>query len=512
MKRRRSIRTALILGNVVVLTALLEAFGAGLVFTNRAQTLGGLDHELADRAHHMAQMGAEHDGPPPPDTWPFGPLLGGPNGGGPNSNGPNGRGGPWGGGPNDNGPRIRQFRDLFRDAQRAADIRRPRFVGPTGNKGNSFRDVAIDERAAKLAFAGHDGFTEIDHDGVPVRVYTVPVRRSGHIVGALQVGHEIGEVQEMLAQQVKLLLIMLPFAAAGGAGGAVWLANRMLRPVTAVTRAAAGIGETDLSRRLEVQGDDEMAQLSRTFNGMLGRLGSAFAERNDAYTRLEKAYQNARRFTADASHELRTPLARLRLTTSAALDNAETSEELRIALKKVDHQTVGMASLVDQLLTLSRADAGQLPMHRERLDLRVVVADAIDTYSEEDPRILGTFPDGQVLVMADESHLKRVITNLVENARRHTAPDGRIAVTVKQVDGQAVIEVTDNGEGIGPEHLPQIFDRFYRVDASRRRKDGGSGLGLAIVRDLVEAHGGKVTAESALGKGTTFRVSLPALA
>jgi len=164
---------------------------------------------------------------------------------------------------------------------------------------------------------------------------------------------------------------------------------------------------------------------------------------------------------------------------------------------------------VQQLLTLAKVDAGELGLHLEPVDLRVVVAEGLDEVTTE-REIQCSFADEALVIAADAENLRRVVVNLLENALRHTPASGSVSLSAEKApDGRAVIVVRDTGEGIAAEHLPHIFERFYRADAARNRKEGGSGLGLAITKNLVEAHGGRLEIESKLGAGTTVRAFFP---
>jgi signal transduction histidine kinase len=201
-------------------------------------------------------------------------------------------------------------------------------------------------------------------------------------------------------------------------------------------------------------------------------------------------------------------LTRLKLATSAALAEKTSPEEMRQALVAADRAATSMTRLVQQLLTLARADAGELGLRPEPVDLRVVVAEALEGLTIGRP-VDSAFADRPVMVRGDAEHLGRVVANLVENAARHTPAEGTIRIETVRSGNEAVVAVRDTGEGISAEHLPHLFERFYRVDAARARRDGGSGLGLAICKNLVEAHGGRLEIESSPGVGTTARAVFP---
>jgi signal transduction histidine kinase len=315
---------------------------------------------------------------------------------------------------------------------------------------------------------------------------------------------------------VTLLLASLGTLAIALLGG-YWLAARAMVPVHTITRAARSISETDLNRRLNLGTQDELGELGDTFDAMLERLQAAF--------------DRQRQFTADASHELRTPLTIVSLEADQALARRRSIEEYERTLTVIKSENKYMSRLVNDLLTLARMDAGQTQMKFEPLDLSDLALDVIDRLNSIASRAgvelhVGDFP--VVNVNGDTQYLTQLITNLVENAIKYAGGRGhhvRVETGERTVAGQPVgwIQVEDDGPGIPAEHLPFLFDRFYRVDKSRTRQQEdvsesdqekeleGSGLGLSIVQWIAQAHGGQVVAYSEVGKGSTFELQLPCL-
>jgi signal transduction histidine kinase len=286
--------------------------------------------------------------------------------------------------------------------------------------------------------------------------------------------------------------------------------------VRRLTQAADEIGASDLSRRLEVQGDDEFSDLSRTFNRMIARLGGAFQELEqgyqrvaEAYARLRSAYERERRFTSDASHELGTPLAQMKACTSLALSAERSAASYRESLEILDRCSDTMTQIVCDLLLLARGDAAQLGLKIEALSAADVALEAVNRVARGPGPCIRVRAPADVEVRADQEHLTRVLVNLLENAVRHTPVDGSVWVDVGWEGGDVIFSVEDTGEGIPPEHLPHVVERFYRVDAGRDRTRGGIGLGLAICRSIVSAHGGALEIESEVGRGTRVSVKLP---
>jgi signal transduction histidine kinase len=276
------------------------------------------------------------------------------------------------------------------------------------------------------------------------------------------------------------------------------VAGRVLRPIGRITAVARDIQATDLSRRIELPGpDDELKQLSDTFDAMLARLDAAFAAQ--------------RQFVADASHELRNPLAIIRTNVDVALaDPRADPEDLRHTIAVVKRASDRMARLVDDLLALARRQEPTL--EHEPVDLGAAVAEASDDFvvpAAARNIVLDRAIARGVTVTGDRDALKRAVANLLENAVR-LAPEGsRIRLATGSEGDRAWVAVADEGPGIAPEDQPHVFDRFWRADKARSRADGGTGLGLAIVRQIAESHGGQVRLQSKVGVGSSFVIWLP---
>lgn len=335
-------------------------------------------------------------------------------------------------------------------------------------------------------------------DGTRWRVLTMPVTEDGQVAGVLQVGRSEEEISRALGQLVTLMAIAIPATILLTVAGGLFLAGRALNPIDQITRTAERLGAQDLSQRLNLRGtDDEVGRLAATFDGMLER--------------LDRAFRRQREFTADASHELRTPLASLISQVELALERSRTPAEYRRVLTSVRDDARRMTQLLNDLLTLARADDGNVPLIRETLELgelaKQVVA-AMEPLARERGVTLERCAAEPVFVNGDQTRLAHLMINLVDNGLKYTPTGGRVTIRVSRRPGQAIIEVSDTGVGITAEHLPHIFERFYRVDRSRSRSDGGTGLGLSICRWIVEAHGGAITVSSLPGQGTTFTVML----
>jgi signal transduction histidine kinase len=339
--------------------------------------------------------------------------------------------------------------------------------------------------------------------------------REGHRIGALLVVGLRSDVAQQMAALARTLEIVAPLVLALCAGGGLWLANRALGPVQAMARTAQQIGETDLSRRLNLRRRDELGQLGATIDHMLDRLEAAFARQ--------------RQFTADASHELRTPLAIVELEATRALDQPRTPDEYRRAIAIMQQENSHMARLVNDLLTLARADSGQVALAHEQIDLAEVVLDAVEHLAPLAPHSNMTLtidPLPELIVRGDRLYLTQMVTNVVENALKYGAGIGtrvRISAELRRRHHRAgaVLVVTDDGPGIAAEHLPHLCERFYRVDPARTHsrqetdtadaRPTGSGLGLAIVAWIVQAHHGDLRIQSEVGHGTAVEIWLPTL-
>ena len=387
----------------------------------------------------------------------------------------------------------------------------PRLLGLNGRGLPPFpAGGAWDPDLVSLSAQGRTVYSTIQMADGPARVLSVPLWQAGRVIGVLQIGFHLAAAEQEMSHLTHVLLTLIPLALlVAGVGGAL-LTGRTLQPVRRITQAAGRIGAEDLSGRLSVTGDDEFGQLAATFNGMLGRLEEAFTRLSQANRELTQAYEQQRRFTADASHELRTPLTIIKANTSLALMEARTEPEYRQALEAVDRAADRTSRLVQDLLLLARADAGHLRLKRVPLAVQDVLDQTLEAAGgREDPRVrldVSALPE---CVLGDADSLERLFSNLLSNARRHTPADGLIVVSARPCRDGVVVQVHDTGSGIAPEHLPHLFERFYRADEARSGADGGTGLGLAICRSIAEAHEGTIEIESVVGGGTTVRVLLP---
>ncbi len=337
----------------------------------------------------------------------------------------------------------------------------------------------------------------------------------------------------LLATSIPILLLSFIFG--------LFLARGLTRRLEAVTRVTTAIAAGDLSQRVPVRAMDESGRLAESVNLMAASLDTAMGELRGARAQAEGALRARQELVASISHELRTPLAIVR----AHLDNLSLRQPAPVpagardsrdsyeardyearerevvlpepTLQALRHETERLGALIDDLFTLSRAETGALQVLCAPVDVAALVdevAALMRPLAQNEGQIALSVDarPGLPLALADAGRVRQILENLVRNAVRHTPDGGIIALSVRaggDAEGYLVVTVADTGEGIAPEYLPHIFERFYRVDQARTRGLGGAGLGLAIVREFVELMGGRVTVESRLGEGSCFRVYLP---
>ena len=346
-----------------------------------------------------------------------------------------------------------------------------------------------------------------DHPGSRWRVIAFPTTNmSGSVVVALPLAGARDTTETMVAVLVLsgLGILLLGALAAG------WAVRRSLKPLVEIEHTAAAIAAGDLSRRIpQLPESTEVGRLGASLNTMLAQIEQAFVIRSASEARM-------RRFVADASHELRTPLATIRgyaeLYRMGALDEPEKVDD---TMRRIEGSATRMGTLVEDLLLLARLDEGR-PVAHEPVDLTVLAADAVSDLHALDPdrqaKLVPLGPDangGPVVVTGDDQRLRQVVANLVGNVVRHTPAGTPVEIAVGTTDGVGVLEVRDHGPGIDQAHAARVFERFYRVDASRTRESGGAGLGMAIVAAIVGAHRGHVSLAETPGGGTTVRVAVP---
>jgi signal transduction histidine kinase len=363
--------------------------------------------------------------------------------------------------------------------------------GPYSDLPQPHRDFTNPHQAGEFSTTTDPGSQDL------VRVYSSPLVKDAQTVGTLQVAQNLNEVRATLNLLLITLLLGGPTLVIVAGSSGYFLAARALAPIDKITGTARQISAKDLSARLNLpETDDEVGRLAATFDSMLARLDDAF--------------RRERQFTADASHELRTPLAAIQTIIGSTLARRRVPDEYEQALIDLSQEAEQMRTLTEGLLQLARNDTAWQPAKFECIDLSLVLKDVVDSLrpSAEDKglKLIDHLPDNDLTLMGDSDGLIRLFVNLLDNAIKYTE-QGSITISAEPRDNTwLAVAICDTGVGIDPGHLPHIFDRFYRVDESRRKD--GIGLGLAIARNIAGAHGGEITVESWVGKGTTFCVQL----
>jgi heavy metal sensor kinase len=336
-------------------------------------------------------------------------------------------------------------------------------------------------------------------DGTPVRLVSKRHSLDGHRT-LIRVGFSERPLWERFWQVVIGLILGLPIALTVAGFAGYFLARHALSPIERMARRAHEINAEHLSSRLDVENPhDEM-----------GRLATAF---NDTLARLERSFEQLRRFTSDASHELRTPLTAIRSVGEVGLRKQGTAEDYREVVESMLEEAGRLTRLVESLLSIARADAGQIRLARTSIVLLPFVKEVgafLDVLAEEKGQRLLIEGDEAARVQADRAILRQVLINLFDNAIKYSPPGAQIFVRVLRVNAQTVsVDVEDSGPGIAMEHRERVFDRFYRVDEARSREAGGAGLGLAIAKWGAEAHDGRLELACPSSGGCIFRLSMP---
>jgi len=354
---------------------------------------------------------------------------------------------------------------------------------------------ADEEASATGVLEARDGLSTLSTEETGrLRVLTVPIESGNRTVGTLRVADPLNSVDQALEELRNTFLIVGALTLAFAVAIAIWLANLISGPLRRIAGVASDVDSGDLSHRIEYDSGGELGVLADAFNGMLDR--------------LEGAFRRQREFVSDASHELRSPLTVLRGRIETLLRRRGVSEEARDEMQSLLREVSRMDRLIDDMLTLARAERGTL-LETRVFPLKDLIEDVrrdLPLLGARDYRVEGN-PGGTL--EGDPDRLAQVLRNLVSNAVRHSGEKGTVVVSVTARNGDARFAVKDDGPGIPPEQLDRIFDRFYRTDEGRTRDDGGSGLGLAIARAIVRAHGGEITAESKPGAGATISFEVP---
>lgn len=329
---------------------------------------------------------------------------------------------------------------------------------------------------------------------------TVSIPRHGQVQYVLQTESSLRRYRETLIGLVILLIIGSGTMLVAAWIGSRWLAQKVLKPIAMLSAGAETISEAELEKRLTLESSyQELLQLAQAFNSVMDR--------------FQRNVESQRRFVDHAAHELRTPLTIMQGNLEVALLKARTSEEYREVIINNLEQVGRLIALTRSLLTLAKFSSDKPPVHLAPLALEPLIHDVVAelTILFDERRItlsLESRPAPPIL--GDAQWLKQALINLLDNALRYTPSGGTVTVRLQTVGEGVVLAVEDTGHGIEPEHLPHLFERFYRSDWARAKDSGGTGLGLPIVREIAEAHGGSISVTSDVDKGSTFTLRLPA--
>ena len=339
-------------------------------------------------------------------------------------------------------------------------------------------------------------------DGRPFRFRRDTLQANGRTYTAT-LGAPTEDVVETLTLFRSYLLMFAPLLFLVAAGGGYWLSRRALAPVDALVRTAHDISGANLNSRLpKLDTGDELQRLSDTLNEMLDRIEAAFLRITE--------------FTADASHELRTPVSLIRTEAELALRRSRGEAEYKESLRHILLEAERTTALIEQLLSLARADSGREALHMEPVDLRQTLGKVVEGWQQvgaiRNLQFSASIDARDVCVLGDEAALRRLADILLDNAFKYTPSPGSVRLALERKGDSVVMSVQDSGVGIAAEEQGKIFERFYRVDKARSREQGGAGLGLAIAQWIVSQHHGSIAVQSSSGDGATFRVELPMIA
>jgi signal transduction histidine kinase len=332
-----------------------------------------------------------------------------------------------------------------------------------------------------------------DTEGNTLLLYRYVLKENS---GTLIVGISLEPTERTLHTVLLILAATIPLALLVSSVGAIFLAGRVLNPIAEITAQAKRISRENLTERLAFDSTDEVGQLGQTFDSMLDRIQAAF--------------EHERQFIGNVSHELRTPLGMLKAQISLALSRPREVAALVQMMHAMDSDVDRMTRLVESMLTLIHTEA--TPIHSQPVnlgELLAILVSQLQPLAAQKQITLTLETPSALWVWGDSDQLVQLFLNLIDNALKYCGTQGKVGINVQRRDNEWQIAVSDTGIGIGPEHLPHVFDRFYRVDPSRTRQTGGIGLGLAISQAIAHQHGGQITVQSQLQHGSIFTVVLP---
>lgn len=334
-----------------------------------------------------------------------------------------------------------------------------------------------------------------------LRVYSSPVYYDNKIIGVIVIAQSLNLMDIAMKNLLGIFTIIIPVLIGIAILGGIIISNKALRPISHMTKIAREISVGDLSKRLNLPyTNDEVGNLAQTFDMMIEK--------------LENSFKRQKQFTHDASHELRTPIAVIQTQAESVLNGTATKDEYKKALQVILEESKHMSKLVHNLLFLARSDANAEKLNMETLNLSELIEGIVNEVApiaENNGLMLKIIKSEPSYIRGDQTRIIQLFYNLIDNAIKYTPSGGKVEISIENYGKFIKTSVKDTGVGIPEEHLPHIFERFYRVDRARAKKSGGSGLGLSICKWIVNAHLGKIEVESREGKGTTFTVWLPSL-
>jgi heavy metal sensor kinase len=386
---------------------------------------------------------------------------------------------------------------------RLLDVEKNTFITSTNffSPDSQIYEESITKAKAKAKERVEDTFETIRVEGMefPFRLLTKPIYHADSLKYILQMSFYLKSMCKSVENIEENFIMLIPaliiFSIAGG-----WLiARKSLAPIENINETTRKITATNLSMRLSpTHAGDELDELTKTINLMLNR--------------IEESFSRIIQFTSDASHELRTPITSLKTGTEVILSKERTAEEYRELHENNLRELKKITRMISDLLILLRSDSGTKNLHPKSLNLGNVLKELQNTFrliSETKKVNLSTNGIPDIQINGDEILLRRVFSNLLDNAIKYTSPGGRVYVSLRDKGDKVMVRIEDTGIGISEDHLGRIFNRFFRVDPSRSRETGGTGLGLNICKNIVELHKGKIEVKSKLGAGSTFEVILP---
>lgn len=331
-----------------------------------------------------------------------------------------------------------------------------------------------------------------------LRMITMPILENKKIISIVQVGSSLEEFEDTMKRLLIIMIISIITSIAVTIVVGYFMAKKTMKPVDQIRRAAVNISSNNLDERIDIKGrKDELGRLAETFNAMISRLKDSF--------------QRINQFSIDVSHELKTPLTILKGETELALRKERTNEEYKRSMQSNLEEIDRMSRIIDDLLLLSKAETKDIGMNLEKIDLRDLLADVcmnMKLFGENKGVEIIARELEDIRLVGDELKLRRMITNVVENAIKYGHRGGHVIVSSYKQNGFACVNVEDDGPGISPGDIKYIFDRFYRADRSRKR-ESGSGLGLSISKWIAEAHKGSIDVQSRPAAGSVFTIKLP---